>query len=192
MVHTVIQSLAIKIFRCCLLVALPLFTKAQAPLTTIAFGSCDHQDYAPKLWDRILEQHPQLWIWGGDNVYGDTYQMDTLRAKYARQLAQPGYRKLTETAAITGTYDDHDYGLNDGGKEYTKRAESRDVLFDFLGLPKNDPARRRTGAYHSRVFGPVGRQVKVINLDTRYFRDSLRQPARIWAGYPGGGAMGMA
>ena len=175
MVHTVIQSLAIKIFRCCLLVALPLFTKAQAPLTTIAFGSCDHQDYAPKLWDRILEQHPQLWIWGGDNVYGDTYQMDTLRAKYARQLAQPGYRKLTETAAITGTYDDHDYGLNDGGKEYTKRAESRDVLFDFLGLPKNDPARRRTGAYHSRVFGPVGRQVKVINLDTRYFRDSLRQ-----------------
>ncbi len=175
MFYPVIQSLAIKIFRCCLLVALPLFTRAQSPLTTIAFGSCDHQDYAPKLWDRILQQRPELWIWGGDNVYGDTYNMDTLRAKYGRQLAQPGYRKLTETAAITGTYDDHDYGLNDGGKEYTKRAESRDVLYNFLGLPKDDPARRRTGAYHSRIYGPAGRQVKVINLDTRYFRDSLLQ-----------------
>ena len=173
--HPVIRSLTHHIFRCCLLISFPIVTRAQSPLTTIAFGSCDHQDYAPKLWDRILEQRPQLWIWGGDNVYGDTYDMDTLRAKYARQLAQPGYRRLMETAAITGTYDDHDYGLNDGGKEYTKREESRDVLFDFLGIPKDDPARRRTGAYHSRILGPDGRQVKVINLDTRYFRDSLRQ-----------------
>ena len=175
MLQPIVRSLTLQLLRSSLLISLPLVSWAQSPLTTIAFGSCDHQDYAPKLWDRILEQHPQLWIWGGDNVYGDTYDMDTLRAKYARQLAQPGYRKLTETAAITGTYDDHDYGLNDGGKEYAKRAESRDVLFDFLGLPKDDPARRRTGAYHSRIFGHVGRQVKVINLDTRYFRDSLRQ-----------------
>lgn len=162
-------------FLLCIMLSMKGRTQTPEPITTIAFGSCDHQDYAPKLWDRILEQRPQIWIWGGDNVYGDTYNMDTLRAKYARQLAQPGYRKLTEIAAITGAYDDHDYGLNDGGKEYTKRAESRDVLFYFLGLPKDDPARSRAGAYHSRIYGPADRQVKVINLDTRYFRDRLRQ-----------------
>lgn len=175
MQHPILRSPAHQILRFALLITLPIGSSAQSPLTTIAFGSCDHQDYGPKLWDRIAEQRPQLWIWGGDNVYGDTFDMDTLRAKYTRQLAQPGYRRLMEKAAITGTYDDHDYGLNDGGKEYTKRAESRDVLFDFLGLPKDDPARSRAGAYHSRIYGPADRQVKVINLDTRYFRDSLRQ-----------------
>jgi alkaline phosphatase D len=148
---------------------------AQEPLTTIAFGSCDHQDNPVKLWDKILEQRPQLWIWGGDNIYGDSYVMDTLRAKFARQKSNLGYAKLRASAMITGTWDDHDYGLNDGGKEYIKRSESRELLFDFLDIPADDPARKHEGAYHSRVYGPPGRQVKVINLDTRYFRDSLRQ-----------------
>ena len=149
--------------------------RAQQPLTTIAFGSCDHQDNPVKLWDKVLEQRPQLWIWGGDNIYGDSYDMDTLRAKFARQKTQPGYAKMRNSAMITGTWDDHDYGLNDGGKEYTKRSDSRELLFDFLDIPADDPARKHEGAYHSRVYGPKGRQVKVINLDTRYFRDSLRQ-----------------
>lgn len=149
--------------------------QAQEPLTTIAFGSCDHQDNPVKLWEKILETRPQLWIWGGDNIYGDSYVMDTLRSKFARQKSHPGYAKLRASAMITGTWDDHDYGLNDGGKTYTKRAESRELLFDFLDIPADDPARKHEGVYHSRLYGPPGRQVRVINLDTRYFRDSLRQ-----------------
>jgi alkaline phosphatase D len=57
------------------------------------------------------------------------------------------------------------------------KKESRDILFDFLDIAADDPARKREGAYHSRTYGPRGRQVKVINLDTRYFRDSLTQEA---------------
>lgn len=145
----------------------------QKPLERIAFGSCDHQNNPVKLWNEVLRQKPDLWIWGGDNVYGDTEDMDTLRNKYARQKAEPAYSRLRKLAKITGTYDDHDYGVNDGGKEYRYREQSRDILFDFLDVPATDPARRRKGAYHSRTYGPKGRQVKVINLDTRYFRDPL-------------------
>jgi alkaline phosphatase D len=145
------------------------------PLERIAFGSCDHQNNPVKLWDQILKQRPDLWIWGGDNVYGDTENMDTLRNKYARQKDNPGYRRLRESVAITGTYDDHDYGVNDGGREYGFREQSRDILFDFLDIPADDAARKHSGAYHSRTYGPKGRQVKVINLDTRYFRDPLKK-----------------
>lgn len=149
--------------------------KKEKPLERIAFGSCDHQNNPLKLWDKVLAQKPDLWIWGGDNVYGDTENMDTLRNKFARQKENPGYRKLRSSVPVTGTYDDHDYGVNDGGREYRFRDQSRDILFDFLDIPAGDPARKHSGAYHSRSFGPKGRQVKVINLDTRYFRDPLRK-----------------
>jgi alkaline phosphatase D len=48
-------------------------------------------------------------------------------------------------------------------------------LFDFLGFPKNDPDRYHEGAYNCQVYGPKGKQVKIINLDTRYFRDTLER-----------------
>jgi hypothetical protein len=148
---------------------------AQEPLTTIAFGSCDDQYRPLKMWKEINDQKPQLWIWGGDNMYGDSYSMDTLKHKYDLQLAQPGYQQLKTSAWVTGTYDDHDYGLNDGGKEYKYRWESRELLFDFLGFPNNDPDHMHEGAYNSQVFGPTSKQVKIINLDTRYFRDTLER-----------------
>lgn len=148
-------------------------SKKQKPLTVIAFGSCDQQNIPVKMWDAVLEQKPQLWIWGGDIVYGDTDNMDSLRNKYLKQKTESGYRNLMSSAMVTGTYDDHDYGINDGGKEYAQKKASRDLLFEFLDIPSSDPSRKREGAYHSRVYGPEGRQVKVINLDTRYFRDAL-------------------
>ena len=147
----------------------------EKPLTTIAFGSCDNQYIQPKLWKEVNVVKPQLWIWGGDIVYGDTYNMDTLRHKYAVQKNQPGYKELVTYAAVTGVYDDHDYGLNDGGKEYERRRESRDILLDFLNIPADDATRKREGGYSSRVYGPKGKQIKVINLDTRYFRDALER-----------------
>lgn len=152
-----------------------VISQKKKALTTIAFGSCDHQDNPVKLWDDVIARQPGLWIWGGDIVYGDTYDMDTLRNKYHRQKSNPGYQKLLSTAFVTGTYDDHHYGVNDGGRDYTMKKESRDILFDFLDIAADDPARKREGAYHSRTYGPRGKQVKVINLDTRYFRDSLTQ-----------------
>lgn len=173
-----------------LLVWLPLVScsmqgRFSAPLSTIAFGSCDNQDLRPKMWDAVIANRPDLWIWGGDNIYGDSFDMDTLRAKYARQKADSGYRRMLARTRVTGTWDDHDYGLNDGGREYAMRRESRELLFDFLDIPRRDPSRRREGAYHARVYGPPGRQVKVLNLDTRYFRDSLRQEPYDDPVYPG-------
>jgi len=168
-----------------LLFSCSLHGRFSRPLQTIAFGSCDNQDAQPKMWDAVNANRPELWIWGGDNVYGDTYDMDTLRAKYGRQLAQPGYVELRRRSQVTGTWDDHDYGLNDGGREYTLRRQSRELLFEFLEVPRRNPARRREGAYHARVYGPPARQVKVLNLDTRYFRDPLRQEPYDDPVYPG-------
>lgn len=156
-----------------LLMTVPAFAQKSKPVEVIAFGSCTSQNAEDQLWDEILKQKPQVWIWGGDNIYGDSHDLTVLKKKYDQQKSRAGYQALRSACAITGTWDDHDYGVNDGGMFFSRKKESQVLAADFLDLPRNHPVRQREGLYHVQTFGPKGRQVKVINLDTRYFRDTL-------------------
>lgn len=80
-----------------------------------------------------------------------------------------------EKTEVIGIWDDHDYGVNDGGKEYPKKDESRDLLFDFLDVDTNHPAWNRKGAYQTYNYDFEGKRLKIILLDTRYFRDPLKK-----------------
>ena len=142
-------------------------------LDRMAFGSCNRQDAPQPLWKPILADRPDLWIWMGDNIYGDSPVMDTLRAKYARQNANPDYQLLKASTPIIGVWDDHDYGINDGDKRFAQKKESRDLMFDFLGMPADAQERNREGGYSAHTYGTGDQQVKVILLDGRYFRDTL-------------------
>ena len=46
---------------------------------TIAFGSCNHQNKEQSLWDDIVSEDPNLWIWLGDNIYADTNDMELMK-----------------------------------------------------------------------------------------------------------------
>jgi len=144
-------------------------------LETVSLGSCNRQDLPQEMWPFILENDPDLWIWLGDNIYGDTRDMDVLKAKYQMQKSGTAYRAFREQVPVIGIWDDHDYGVNDGGKEYPKKVESETLMLDFMDVPPEAPVRQRPGAYQSYAFGPAGRKVKVLLLDARYFRDSLEK-----------------
>ena len=90
----------------------------------IAFGSCARQDKPQPIWDAVLDSSPDLFIFLGDNIYGDTHDMAVLRGKYAELAAQPGFRRLAEQVPILATWDDHDYGENDAGSEYPHKEAS--------------------------------------------------------------------
>ncbi len=149
--------------------------QTKQPIEVIAFGSCSRQSADDQMWAEVLRHKPQVWIWGGDNIYGDSHDLAVLKGKYDQQKNRADYQALRSTAAITGTWDDHDFGINDGGKFFAQKNESQMLAADFLDLPANDPVRKQKGLYHSRTFGPRGRQIKVINLDTRYFRDTVNK-----------------
>jgi alkaline phosphatase D len=145
-----------------------------AGISRIAFGSCAGQDQPQPIWEAVLAQDPQLWIWAGDNIYGDTEDMELFQAKYEQLLAQPGYRAvLDREIPILGTWDDHDYGRNDAGMEYSMKRESQELFLDFLDVPEDSPRRGREGVYHAETIGPEGKRVQVILLDTRYHRSSI-------------------
>ncbi len=109
----------------------------------------------------------------GDNIYGDSEDMRVLKAKYNQQKNHPLYQQLIKQTNVIGTWDDHDYGANDAGKEFSKKVESQQLLLDFLDVPKNVPLRSRKGVYSSYNINNQIAKVKIILLDTRYFRDTL-------------------
>jgi alkaline phosphatase D len=139
----------------------------------IAFGSCNKQYEENILWKEIIKNEPKVWIWGGDNVYSDTDSMPKLKADYEMQWNQKGYKELANSVTVLATWDDHDYGLNDGGTEFYKKRESQQEFLDFLKLSKDHPRRKQEGVYHSEVFNTKNGSIKVIVLDTRYFRTEL-------------------
>ncbi|MCO4821207.1 MAG: alkaline phosphatase family protein [Flavobacteriaceae bacterium] len=139
----------------------------------IAFGSCNKQNMENTLWDDVLENNPSYWIWGGDIIYSDTDDMSLMAEHYKQQLNQDGYSKIIENTNVHGTWDDHDYGLNDGGEEFAVKDESQQLLLDFLGVPEDHERRRRKGVYYAENISVSNGNVKLIVLDTRYFRAAL-------------------
>jgi len=140
---------------------------------TIAFGSCNNQHLTNVLWPEIEKNHPNVWIWGGDNIYADTEDMDFLSKNYQQQLTNPSYADFIADKTVLGVWDDHDYGMNDGGVDYSEKRASQQLFLDFLGVPTEDERRIREGTYHARNFELGGEQLQVILLDTRYFRTDL-------------------
>ena len=45
---------------------------------TLAFGSCNRIDLPQPLWPVIAREKPDVWVWLGDNIYGDTDDMALL------------------------------------------------------------------------------------------------------------------
>lgn len=147
-------------------------------LQRIAFGSCADQSIPQPIWDDVIAQKPDLFLFVGDNIYADTEDLEVMSQKYAQLAAQPGYQKLLETCPVLATWDDHDFGVNDGGEWYPKRRESQQIMLDFFGVPADSPRRQREGVYDAFVFGPEGRRVQVILLDTRYFKSRALKDRR--------------
>lgn len=144
------------------------------PLTTIAFGGCNDEDKPQPLWEFIGQDTPDLWIWTGDNIYADTEEQAVFRAKYDKQLANESYQQfVAHLSFLTGTWDDHDYGVNDGGVEYPMKEMAKREMYRFLGVPEDDPSLNRAGTYRAYLYGPKGQRVKVLLLDTRWFRDPI-------------------
>lgn len=149
----------------------------QSPSTNadfvVAFGSCNNQVLENPFWKQLTAQKPDVWIWGGDIIYSDTEDMKMLAINYTIQQNKTDYQTFVKSTNVLATWDDHDYGMNDGGTEYPKKKESQQLFLDFFNIPKDHARRTQEGVYTSQTFELRGYSVKIIVLDTRYFRSNL-------------------
>lgn len=163
-------------------------------LSRIAFGSCAVQLLPQTFWQQIAADKPDLFIFGGDNIYGDLKIVDgqprvgegnpeLLASNYALLAANPDFSAFRDQFRILPVWDDHDYGENDGGASYKYKEDSERQFLDFWKVPESDPRRTYPGIYFSEVYGLKGETVQIILLDTRYFRSDLleasQQSARV-------------
>jgi alkaline phosphatase D len=144
-------------------------------ITTLGFGSCARQERPQPIWDAINAARCDAFVLCGDNIYADTSDPAVFREKYALLAAMPGFAKLRQTTPLFATWDDHDYGLNDGGAGFPGAAIAQKEFCDFFQVPAASPLRTTPGVYDCVTLGPVGKRVQLILLDTRSFRSPLKK-----------------
>src|SRR5258708_502300 len=90
----------------------PLAAQAQgaSPFTRIAFASCAAQSRPQPIWEAILTWKPELFIFMGDNVYGDSHSSGApaLRRAYDKAREIEPYARLMRTVPYLTIWDDHD------------------------------------------------------------------------------------
>ncbi len=143
--------------------------------TKIAFGSCGREWEDLPIFNNVVEHDPDMFIFLGDNIYGDTKIMDTLRAKYQRLSSKPSFQNLKQNVPILATWDDHDYGWNDIGRHYEFKEESKEIFLDFFDEPKTSDRRKHKGIYHSLMYDYGDKKLQIILLDNRTFRDDVKK-----------------
>lgn len=142
--------------------------------TSILFGSCSHQDKPMPIFKSILTEPKDAFIFLGDNIYGDTIDMDELALKYKKLGDNILVKELRESTPTYAIWDDHDYGANDAGKHYPQKVASKALFLDFWQVPKDSARRsRKDGVYGSYVIGKGDKQIRVLLPDLRYQRDDL-------------------
>jgi len=170
----------------CLLLAPKIFAAVELPgknntLTRIAFGSCAKQWQYQTIWDAVLATKPDLWLFLGDNIYGDTdgkttwlVSKEQMTGEWNRLADKPEFQKARETIPMMATWDNHDYGSHTGGAEFPLKEGTKEAFLTFWEEPKDSPRWQRPGIYDAKIFGPPGKRVQVILLDTKYNRSHFK------------------
>ena len=165
-------TLLIKLFLIQAIISNPI----EADSIKLGLGSCLDQDFPQPIWNSIEKENLNFFIFLGDNVYGDSPDGKLEKLRYAYKKQKSLLPSFLNDINILSIWDDHDYGLNDGGRDYSLKKESQKMFLDFWEIPNDDIRSSREGIYFSQNKIFFNKKFKLIFLDTRYFRSPLAGP----------------
>ena len=104
---------------------------------SVTFGSCyGKTNYESDIFTKIAPL-TDLFIWLGDSSYvsspnrfKESMPPEYVIGRLNETKATPGYSQLKR---VIGTWDDHDFGKNDGGKTFIAKKQYREIYLDFIG-----------------------------------------------------------
>ena len=128
-------------------VELSLNQDSNEPLR-LAFGSCFRIfNFKNDIFKTINENKPHLFAWMGDAAYTDNTRkagfvkdssenLDYVKMRFNMTSEDYWYKEMKKSGVpVVGVWDDHDYGINNGDKTFSKKAEMREIYLDFIGEP---------------------------------------------------------
>ena len=150
--------------------------EASPDKTRVAFGSCADQRRAQPIWSAIAAVQPAAFVFLGDNVYADSGDPAVLGAAYADLASVPGFAAMRASATpMFATWDDHDYGDNDGHAGFPDREASEEAFEAFWG---GDERLGRPGVYDVGWVSDLGHRIQIVLLDLRSFRSEIAEVKR--------------
>ncbi len=149
------------------------------PPQRLLFGSCFKQSRGgEQIWAAMAAQAPDAFLFAGDTVYpskeDDDRALPRLHQAYAALAQDPAFAAFRASVPVLPVWDDHDYGVNDGGGDFAWRQTAEALFETAWGLAADDPRRQRPGVYYSEILGEGEQTVQIIMLDTRFFRSPLK------------------
>jgi alkaline phosphatase D len=150
-----------------------------ALITRVALGSCFQPEDSDAIFREIERHNPDVFLFIGDNVYAEDESPDpglrSLREGYGLLAQRDAFASLRESTPLLVTWDDHDYGVGDGGGDWDSKFVSEAIYERAWAVPHDDPRANRDGIYYARTVGPSNQRVQFIMLDTRFFRTRLNE-----------------
>jgi len=144
-----------------------------AAVFSVATGSCARfpEDPDQIIWRSVAAAEPDLFVWLGDNIYGDSGQPSTLNGDYQRQRDVITYQPVARRIPQIAIWDDHDSGLNngDGSSPFIKSAFKS--FRNYWANPSYG-LDDTPGVFFEYQFGGVD----FFLLDGRYYRDPNDAP----------------
>ncbi|CAM9699898.1 unnamed protein product [Chrysoparadoxa australica] len=187
--------------------AQPIWTAviASEPDAWVWLGDFAYLDY-PDVRCESVPQDTQCHCAGEENMFKIephcvTGDVNHSLGKYRTQLGNPDYSQFLEymcpgTKAtgllpppggdpdlcpkpVIGTYDDHDYGWDNGDGRFPRKWEFKNMFLDALGVPATSHRRNmHRGLWDRHVFNEgTAAEIEVYLLDERY--DRVPKPCRV-------------
>ncbi|WP_144392918.1 alkaline phosphatase D family protein [Pleionea sediminis] len=141
---------------------------------TIGFGSCAYQDRVQPIWATIMQHNPDLFVLMGDNVYIDSTDEQDMKNAYQELAQKEHFQQFRNQVPIIATWDDHDYGINDGGKNFSAKHKAKQAFIEFFDYPEISQLKSKSqGIYHTKWLKQNDLDIQIILIDTRWDRDDL-------------------
>ncbi len=79
------------------------------------------------------------------------------------------YMSLKEQTPIVGVWDDHDFGMDNAGKDYANKNEAKTMFLNFLDEPMNTERRlSHDGTYIDYYVTSEDIKIHILLLDVRF------------------------
>ena len=163
-----------KIIHFLILFLISINTYSNQEVLTLGFGSCLHQDRSMAILKTIEKKELDLFMFIGDNVYGDQEdgELDKLIRTYKQQFNN--LENFLQNVSTEFIWDDHDFGLNDGGSNYRYKDKAKSLFLETWQIPSNDLRRLRDGLYFDKMINKNGLKIHLIFLDNRSFKSEWK------------------
>lgn len=159
-------------------------TLAEKNKLKILVASCMNDTYneiGNAIWPKAFSHKPDVVFLIGDNLYADIYSGIYIGARipstpdhlWRRHVDHAMVMKLYRMKHLTPifvTWDDHDYGLNDGDKNYKYKIQAKKIFNSFFPVYENDYLKLGHGVGSALSF----KNYHFYFLDGRSFRDSSK------------------